>query len=164
MFPAARSQRPPPQTPLLPSAEPAADSADSADSAATLSALVSAAGGQSVLEAASAALLARYPRAARVADLLPDRPLDSRVVEVSVSLLSTGAELDGAALRAPLSPPLRVSLPFRDLSAVRWVNGSAAGLSVGAEAFAQARVAVVCPRTARATTAEATWRVGGTGE
>jgi hypothetical protein len=135
------------------------------DSAATLAALVTATGGQSVIEAATAALLARFPRASRVSDLLPDKPLDSRVMDVGVSLRATGGAVDPAGMLT-LSPPLRVTVPLRDLSIVAWdSNGSdsAAGVNIGTKAFAQASVAVVCPTSPKATQADAQWTSGGGG-
>ncbi len=92
--------------------------------------------------AANAALRAAAPRPAFALDRLPARPLDSRVV--SVTLTSRAGE---ALPAANLAAPFLVTIPLRDLSIVRWDAraGAATGFGVGNAAFTTRAMNVTCP-------------------
>ena len=92
--------------------------------------------------AANAALRAVAPRPLVSYDRLASRPMDTRVVSISVAPRGGGAPLPLSGLAAPYT----VTLPLRDLSVVRYsaATGSAT-IEVGTAAFSLRSIAVVCP-------------------
>jgi hypothetical protein len=127
--------------------------------ASALDVVLAATGGTSATIAASVALEPSLPRVAF--DLMPRRPLDSRVVAVRVS--SAG----GATV--PLPPgtfAFNVTLPFRDLSIVKWdAVTQRATVDVGNSGFARSVLTVTCPSSPAAAAAGvvATYVSGGSG-
>ena len=130
-----------------------------------LDAVLAATGGTSAASAAQAALTdpskGGTPRATTAIDLLPDRPLDSRVLSVRVT--------DSAGKAVDLSRgvfPVSVTVPFRDLSIVKWNAAlKTATVDVGNSGFAQPTISVMCPVSPAAATKGivATYIRGGSG-
>jgi hypothetical protein len=92
--------------------------------------------------AANAALRAAAPRPTVAYDRLPSRPLDSRVVSVTLTSRA-GALLPVAGLAAPFL----ITIPLRDLSIMQWdpTVGATTGVGVGNAAFLPRVVNVTCP-------------------
>jgi hypothetical protein len=92
---------------------------------------------RTALGAAARAKAAAAPAPARTADRLPSRPLDSRVVSVNFLANGNGTKLPMTA-PASAGEPFLITLPFRDLSIVRWDAAAArvAGVDVGQRALA----------------------------
>jgi len=92
--------------------------------------------------AANAALREAAPRPTVAYDRLPNRPLDSRVVSVTLASRA-GAPLPVVGL----ATPFLITIPLRDLSIVQWdlKSGAATGVSVGNAAFSPRAVNVTCP-------------------
>ena len=104
-------------------------------------ALLAAVGGTTAGGATSDVLTSAAPRPTTASDLLPGRPLDSRVLSVRVS--------DASGELLPLAQgvfPVNVTVPFRDLSIVKWdALLKSATVDVGNSGFAQPTISVVCP-------------------
>ena len=131
----------------------------------SLDVVLAATGGTSAASAAQAALTdpskGGTPRATTAIDLLPGRPLDSRVLSVRVT--------DAAGKAVDLSRgvfPVSVTVPFRDLSIVKWNAAlKTATVDIGNSGFAQPVLSVICP-TSTASAARgivATYVRGGIG-
>lgn len=97
--------------------------------------------------AALAVAQASIPQPALVPDLLPERPLDSRVLSFSAFVAGT----THVALDVVLSPtaPLLVEVPIRDVSIVNWnaAAGATEGVDVGNSAIVGPTYSVKCPAT-----------------
>ena len=76
----------------------------------------------------------------RVTDLLPSRPLDSRVVSISVSA-------GGVPVTSFADSPVYVTVPLRDLSVMSWDSaaGAPGGVDVGQAAFETRLFNLTCP-------------------
>jgi hypothetical protein len=92
--------------------------------------------------AANSAYRAAAPRPSAVLDRLPNRPLDTRVV--TVTLRNSGA---AGAAGARMVAPLVVTLPLRDPTIVRWdaAAGRVSSVEVGQAKFLRASASVTCP-------------------
>ena len=130
-----------------------------------LDAVLAATGGTSAASAAQAALTdpskGGKSRPTTAMDLLPGRPLDSRVVSVLVT--------NAAGKAVPLASgvfPVSVTVPFRDPSIVKWNAAlKTATVDVGNSGFAQTVISVTCPTspTAAAKGVRASFIRGGIG-
>ena len=106
-----------------------------------LDAVIAATGGTSAATAAQGTLTASAPRPTTAVDLLPGRPLDSRVLSVRV------ADEGGNPVTLERGVfPVSVTVPFRDLSIVKWNNAlKTATVDVGNSGFLQSVISVTCP-------------------
>ena len=109
--------------------------------ATALDAVIAATGGTSAASASQGLLQGAAPRPTSAVDLFPGRPLDSRVVSVSVNAAS------GEPAVVPRGVfPVNVTIPFRDLSIVKWdATLKTATIDVGNGGFAQYAIAITCP-------------------
>ena len=130
-------------------------------SEASIAALLKASGGQSASQVATAALLSRFPRTALVNDLLPGRPLDSRVIQLTISSAVLGTTVDMST--RTLSPPLRVVVPLRDLSILGNNTNGTGIVNIGTGLFEQRAFNITCPKSPRELFAEAVYTMGGVG-
>lgn len=106
-----------------------------------LDAVIAATGGTSAATAAQGALTAAAPRPTTAVDLLPNRPLDSRVLSVRVA-----DEGDKSVTLESGVFPVSVTVPFRDLSIVKWDSVlKTATVDVGNTGFLQPVISVTCP-------------------
>ena len=117
----------------------------------SLHAAVAGSGGTSAGSATSGALLDAAPRPTVAYDMLPNRPMDSRTVSLSV-LLPGGARPSRAITTAR---PFNITIPLRDLSIVNYDarSGAARGVDIGASGFAVPAFNVTCPRSPAAAAA-----------
>ena len=132
--------------------------------ATTADAVIAAVGGTSAATAASGALSGTSPRPTTATDLLPARPLDSRVVSVRVN----GAGGGGAPVTLAAGTFVyNITVPYRDLSIVKWdAVLESATVDVGNTGFSQPAITVTCPTTPAAAIARgisATFVRGGVG-
>ena len=130
-----------------------------------LDAVIAATGGTSAASASSSALtdpsMGGTPRPTTAIDLLPSRPLDSRVISVGV------LNRNGTAVNISRGVfTYDVVVPLRDLSIIKWDRTlQSATVDVGNSGFAQPTISVTCPLSpaAAARGIKAVYVVGGSG-
>ena len=117
------------------------------------SASANAGAGVATASAASSTL----SRPAKTRDRLPNRPIDSRPVTVTVKAGGVPVALGG------LNASFLVTIPLRDLSIVKWDSGAGAatGVSVGTDSFFSPSINVTCPASPAAAMAAIAARYTG---
>lgn len=108
-----------------------------------LKAVITGVGGQTANAASGDALRTSNPRATVSHDLLPSRPLDSRVVSIAVAGSSGGGS--PIPLRTTADAPFLIVVPLRDVSIVRYYGGVVHGVNVGQGGFASPVINATCP-------------------